>query len=386
MTEEYPVPTPPAATVPVFPPPPPPLAALDFPLGWLLDHAAGPIQYRSAVDVARLEHEFVISLGNIAYGFPGAIRLALLQAADGTWNQSMLSLPPARSDDFDHVGTMHAVRRLVEYGWDKDSPPVYQARRILFRLLAEDNDPSLLFEFTPPATKKLSPEGVARARLQLREAAAATLAQAGFEADPRLRGAANRIIERLHTFLRSPLADKPWIRVGNQQVLAPQASPPSIYALQMLAHMPLFRTEHYEAVEALYKWLTRPLPRQEQVQLVGGKMVEVPAYVLGDRLPHRNAVEDDVPAALGWLELMARLGFLRRNENWMKMHERFMDDCGKDGVWHPHKGMSMPRSSNPWCWAAYPLEPSHAGDVRWTDVTFRVGLIARLSGRPINLI
>ena len=67
------------------------------------------------------------------------------------------------------------------------------------------------------------------------------------------------------------------------------------------------------------------------------------------------------------------------------MHERFIDDCGRDGVWHPHKGMSMPRSSNPWCWATYPLEPSHAGDERWTDVTFRIGLIAKLSGRTINL-
>jgi hypothetical protein len=107
--------------------------------------------------------------------------------------------------------------------------------------------------------------------------------------------------------------------------------------------------------------------------------------VLGDRLPHRNAVDEDVPAALCWLETMARLGFLRRNENWMKLHERFIDDCGRDGVWHPHKGMSMPRSSNAWVWALYPLEPSHAGDDRWTDVTFRVGLIARLSGRPINV-
>ena len=67
------------------------------------------------------------------------------------------------------------------------------------------------------------------------------------------------------------------------------------------------------------------------------------------------------------------------------MHERFIDDCGRDGVWHPHKGMSMPRSSNPWCWATYPLEHSHAGDDRWTDVTFRIGLIAKYSGRSINL-
>jgi hypothetical protein len=274
---------------------------------------------------------------------------------------------------------------MAEYGWDRESPPIYHARRILFRLLAEDNDPSLLFEFAPPASKKPDPEAMASARQTLREAAAAALAQGGFESDPRLRGVANRVIEKIFAFLKSPLAEKPWVRVGNQQVLAAEAHPPSVSALHMLAHMPLFRNEHYEEMEALYRWLLRPLPRQEQVQIVGKKLVHVPLFVLGDMLPHRNAVEADVPAALAWLELVARLGFLRRNENWLKMHERFIDDCGRDGVWHPHKGLSMPRSSNPWCWASYPLEPSHAGDERWTDVTFRIGLIAKYSGRPINV-
>jgi hypothetical protein len=322
------------------------------------------------------------------YTFKPALELALAQAGDGVWNQSMLSAPSARSEGFDDVGTIHAVRRMLEYGWDKDSPPVYQARRILFRLLAEDDDPELMFEFAPNPNAKSKPEEEMRlmARQTLREAAGAALAQAGFEADPRLRGAARRTLDRMMEFLKSPVGAKPWIRIGNRQVLSPDAFAPSIYALQMLAHMPLFRSEHYEGMELLYRWLTRPLPRQEQMQVVGKKIVPVPLLVMGDRLPHRNAVEDDVPAALGWIELMARMGFLRRNENWSKMYERFVDDCGRDGVWHPHKGLAMPRSSNSWVWSAYPLEPSRAGDERWADMTFRIGLIARLSGRPIDLI
>ena len=311
-----------------------------------------------------------------------------MQAADGVWNNSMLTLPSKGSEGFEGVGSVHAVRRLLEYGWDKDAPPIYHARRTLFRLLAEDDDPALLFEFAPKAAAKgkPDPEIVAMTRQTLREAAGAALAQAGFESDPRLRGAARRMLDRMMAFFRSPYGDKPWIRVGNRQVLPPEAFPPSIYALQMLAHMPLFRSEHYEVMERLYHWLTRPLPRQEQIQLVGKKFVPVPLYVMGDRLPHRNAVESDVLAGLAWIELMARLGFLRRNENWMKMYDRFVDDCGRDGVWHPHKGMAMPRSSQAWVWSAYLLELSHSGDERWTDVTFRIGLIARLSGRQIDLI
>jgi len=295
----------------------------------------------------------------------------------------------AKSDGLDGVGTIHAVRRLLEYGWDKDSPPVYQARRILFRLLAEDDDPALLFEFAPavgPKAKPMEEEMRLAHRQLLREAAGAVLAQAGFEADPRLRGAARRTLERMMEFLKSPVGAKPWIRIGNQQVLSPDAFPPSICALSMFAQMPLFRSEHYEGMELLYRWLSRPLPRQEQMQLIGKKIVPVPLAVMGDRLPHRNAVEDDVPAAIAWLEMVARLGFLRRKRNWPKVYERFADDCGRDGVWHPHKGLALPKSNNAWAWSAYPLEPVGGGDERYADITFRIGLIARLSGRPVELV
>jgi hypothetical protein len=245
-------------------------------------------------------------------------------------------------------------------------------------------DRSQLYELLP--TKKVEYEFALLQRQTLRESAGAALAGAGFEGDPRLRGLARRMLDRVAEFLRSPLAEKPWIRVGNKQVLHPEAHPPTINTLHLLAHMPLFQSEHFEAMELLYEYLTRPLPRQESVQQVGTQLLEMPNLVLGDMLPHRNAVEADVPFALAWLELMARLGFLRRNENWTKMYERFVDDCGRDGVWHPHKGLAMPKSTNPYVWPMYPLESVHGGDERWSDVTFRIGLIGRLSGRPIDLI
>jgi hypothetical protein len=296
----------------------------------------------------------------------------------------MLAMPSARGNGIDGVGTIQAIRRLLEWGWSKDSPPLLLARRLLFRLLAEDDDPAFLFELG--SRSKPDDDAARFGRQLLREAAAATLAQAGYDDDPRLRGAARRILDRVADFLDSPLAEKPWVRVGNKQVLAPEASPPSIYTLHMLSHLPLVRTENYGVVEALFQWISRDLPRQEQVQLVGKKLVDVPHLVLGDQLPHRNALEADVPAAVAWLELMARLGFLRRQEHWAKLFDRFLDDRDRDGVWHPHKGMAMPRSSDPYVWPMYPLEAPGAGDERWTDITFRLGLIARLAGREIELI
>jgi hypothetical protein len=46
----------------------------------------------------------------------------------------------------------------------------------------------------------------------------------------------------------------------------------------------------------------------------------------------------------------------------------------------------MPKSSNSYVWPSFPLDVPNAGDDRSADVTFRIGLIARLSGRPIKLI
>jgi len=347
-----------------------------------LDHAAAPIQYRAITEVAKLPSPINDQVGSLPFTHRPALTLALTQSGDGTWNHSMLGVPSSRAEHFEGVGTISAVRRLLEYAWDRDTPPLLMARRVLFRLLAEDDDPDYLFEFGG----KSVPEDLARrGRAIMREAAAATLAQAGYEGDPRLRGAARRIIERVATYLRSPLAQKPFVRVGNQHVLPNEAAPPSIYMLHMLAHMPLFRNEHHDAVALLDHHLSQPLPRQEAIQLCGSKAIAQPHLVLGDMLPNRSAADHDLVFAIVWLELMARLGFLRRNENWCKIFDRILDDRDERGVWHPHKGMSAARSSNPFIWPMYPLEENLSGDERWTDITFRLGLIARLLGRQIDL-
>ncbi len=351
---------------------------------WLLDHASNAIRYRAIVDVARLGGDLAREATALAYAHPPALALAVAQSPDGIWNGSMLEVPSPRSEHFERVGTINAFRRLLEYGWDKDAPPLLRTRRVLFRLLAEDDDPAYLFELAQRGEN--DPDLARRGRGILREAAAAALAQAGYEGDPRLRGAARRILDRIDGFLRSPLAHKPWVRVGNKQVLAPEAAPPSIYALSMLAHMPLFRIEHHVQLDRILHHVSQPQPRQELVQLCGGKVVAQPHLVLGDMLPNRNVADADVPFALAWLEVMARLSFLRRNEGWSRLFERFLDDRDRDLVWHPHKGMAMPRSTNPFVWPAFPLEHMTSGDERWTDVTFRLGLIARLSGRPLELI
>ena len=367
-----------APTIPTPTPEP-----LTFPLSWLMEHASAPIKYRAMTEVARLSEPAPKDIDWLPLSHRPALKLAVAQTRDGMWNHSILSVPSKHSSDFANVGTIPAVRRLVEYGWSAESPPLILARRLLFRLLAEDNDPAFTFEL---GSKTRDDDLVRRTRGVFREAAAATLAQAGYENDPRLRGAARRILERNVNYLNSPLGEKPWMRVGNTHVLAPESAPPSIYTLTMLAYMPIFRHEHFSEVERIYDWITQPLPRQEALQLFGKKMVPQPHLIMGDVLPHRNAVEADVPFALMWLETMARLNFLRRNEGWMKLYDRFVDDRDRAGVWHPHKGTDRPLTTHPWAWSTFPLDDGAGQESKWADVTFRIGLIGRLLGREIELI
>ena len=380
--------SPPPQPVPSTTAPPPPAAPIPFPLEWLLANAAPPVQYRAVAEVARLAERVGGALATLPLTHKPALMLAATQSADGTWNRAMLTVPAARAEHFEGVGTINAVRRLLEYGWDREAPSLMHARRPLFRLLAEDDDVGQLFELIGrgPADEDL----VRRGRAILREAAAAALAQAGYEDDPRLRGAARRVLGRVTDYIRSPLAEKPWIRIGNQHVLANDAAPPSIYALTMLAYMPLFRSEYHEEMDRIYEAIAQPQPRQESAQQCGKHVVEQPHLVLGDMLPSRNAVDADLPWSLMWLELMARLGFLRRNEGWSRLYDRLIDSADARGVWRPAKGATPGkgtaiRAANPFTWHMFPLDTTRTADGGSPDVTFRLGLIGRLSGRTVDL-
>ena len=81
---------------------------------------------------------------------------------------------------------------------------------------------------------------------------------------------------------------------------------------------------------------------------------------------------------------MARSGFLRKNEGWVSLFERFLDDRDRDYVWHPHRGSAKPLTTHPDVWMTFPLDEGTEGGDRWSDVTFRIGLIAKLLGRTIE--
>ena len=360
---------------------PSPATATSFAISWLLTNAPPALQYRALVDVAQYHHKDN-TLARVPYGSKAGWQLLMMQNSDGSWPNGLLSVP--KGDDVVGVGTIVAYRRLIELGWDPECPALATTKRLLFRLLAEDNDPDFLAELGPTATDE---ELVKRGRLILREAAAAALAQAGYESDPRLRGAARRLTDRIGAYLKSPLLHKPWHRLGNQHVLVAEVAAPSFHTLLMLAHMPQFRSEHHEVMDRLYTFLSQPWPRQQAVQQVGTHLIDQPHLVLGDFLPTRNVMDADMPSSLAWLEIMARLGFLKKNEGWLRLFDRLLDDRDRKGIWHAPRSVVLPDQVPSWSWPVMPLsERGGAIDPTSIDVTFRLGLIARLTGRTIELI
>ncbi|MBC7894239.1 MAG: hypothetical protein H7066_02445, partial [Cytophagaceae bacterium] len=208
------------------------------------------------------------------------------------------------------------------------------------------------------------------------------LSHAGYERDPRLRGAATRAVERVDEYISSPLADDPWTKVAGTHVLAPEAAPPSLHFLIMLAFMPEFRNERDDFVDRLMAYLARPASKHAANQIVAGKVVLNPYLVLGDPLVSRSGVDADVSFAMFWLELMARLTMLQRHEGWRRQYERFLDDRDRDLVWRPSKNQGG-LTANPVAWPFADLQGRGAEGLS-SEVTFRLGLIATLVGRPLE--
>lgn len=355
---------------------------IEFPLTWVIETAAPQLQYRAIRDIARLPDP-PARLPSIILSHFAALRLAIGQGADGSWNGRMLAIPGRGDDPFLTVGAIPAVHRLLEFGFAPDFPPFGAVRRVLFRLLAEDNDPAYVFEFASEAT---TAERRRRARLILRESAAAVLAHLGYENDPRLRGCANRMLQRVRDFLESPLSADPWIEVGGKRALSPDASPPSVALVVMLSHMPTYQHENHGFMQQLRAYLERPAISGEVQQQVGSAIVAQPHLLLGNPLAPGAPADGDVVLTLFWLEHFARLGFLGRPKPWGATFDRLLSERGRNGVWHPPKGKLPVASHVPAAWAMYPLDPRREHDAVAAEITWRIGLVARAAGRELAFV
>ena len=189
------------------------------------------------------------------------------QKDNGVWGGNLLGLAASAKEGIKDVGTIPQYRRLLQLGLTKSARPYKLADRVLFRLLSRDDDPFLQFEFAKLA--KDSQPAAHWAREHMREAVAAALAEAGYIEDPRLRGAAHKIASSVSSFLRSPLAEKPYVRSGAKTILNPEAHPPTWYSVAMIAAMPNLQRERAGFTERLGQYLGTPMSKKAFVWQIG---------------------------------------------------------------------------------------------------------------------
>lgn len=308
------------------------------------------------------------------------------QKDTGVWGGNLLGLAPSAAQGIKDVGTVPQYRRLLQLGWPRDSRPFKLADRILFRLLSRDESPELLFEY-----QKLvggEPAAAEWVRSLLREGASCALAESGHEDDPRLRGSAHRIASAVSQFLRSPLAQKPFVKSGKNLLLHPEAHPPSWYSVAMVAAMPTLQRERAGFTERLGNYLAQSAPKKVFAVQLGKRLLKPIHFLLGDPIEaDAKGMPKDIPLALHYIELLARIDALHTAPGATKVLARLLKDCDDRGVWSPKGLRSQPKAANKITYHYYPLQPdTRAAASREADVTFRLGLIAKLLGWSLEFI
>ena len=361
-----------------------------LPLSWLFEAASPPIQYRALVEVApeaTRDPERVAALREEVLHYREATAIARKQKETGLWGGNLLAPAAMSAMGWKEPGTIYQYMRLLELGWPIDQRPFRFADRFLFRLLSRDDDPTLLVEFQRGA--KTDPGLGAWARSLSSQAAAAALARGGSTHldDPRLRGAAHRIVSDVSQYLRSDVAQRPFRKAQGKTVLEPLAYPPTVFSMEMLAFMPALQRERAGFVERLAQYFSIPAPRRAFYILAGKKVFKPLFEILGDPLrADAQGRIPDVAFAVYWLELLARLGIVRQVPSAAKTLARLYSECDDQGIWDPKSLRVRPKPLTPVVAHRYPLEgPGKSPAQRQTDVTFRLALIARLMGIPIEV-
>jgi hypothetical protein len=359
------------------------------PLGWLIEHGNEVVKLRTYRDLAppgTVPPDTIEALVQAVANSKTALAIVKKQKDNGIWAGNLLGLAPSAAQGIKDVGTIAQHRRLLQLGYPKSGRPFKLADRVLFRLLSRDEDPFLQFEFQKLA--KDAPLAAEWAREQMREAATAALAEAGYLEDPRIRGAAHKIATLVSQYLRSPLADKPFIKQGAKVVLDPEAHPPSWYSVAMIAAMPNLQRERAGFTERLGQYLAQPTPKKAFVIALGKKTVKPDMLLLGDPIEaDSKGNAKDIPLALYFIELLARIGALHTAPVATKVLHRLLADCDEHGVWHPKGLKTMPKAVHKITYHWYPLFPDgKTPESRLVDVTFRLALIAKLLGWQLEYV
>ncbi len=174
----------------------------------------------------------------------------------------------------------------------------------------------------------------------------------------------------------------------DRYILHPDAHPPTLYSVALIAYMPSLQRERADFIERLVQFLAQPAPKKAFVIMVGKKGLKPTTQILGDPIQNDSAGRPkDLPVALHWIELLARLDALEGSTSAQRALARFLKDCDEDGVWNAKGLRAFPKSPSGLAGFAFPLEISDkTAESRRVDVTFRLAHIAKLAGLDLEYV
>ena len=178
------------------------------------------------------------------------------------------------------------------------------------------------------------------------------------------------------------------MKSGKVLALHPEAHPPSWYSVAMIAAMPNLRRERAGFAERLGHYLAQPAPKKAFVIQVGKRSIKPQHLLLGDPIEaDAKGFPKDMPLALHYIELLATMGALEWAPVATKVLSRLLKDCDEMGVWRPKNLRSQPKALNRITYHYYPLHlDSKTTEGREVDITFRLALIAKLLGWPLDYV
>ena len=138
----------------------------------------------------------------------------------------------------------------------------------------------------------------------------------------------------------------------------------------------------------MVQFLAQPAPKKPYLIQVGNQGFKPTTQIMGDPMQIDSAGRPkDLPFALHWMELLARLKSLESSASAQKALSRLLKDCNHDGIWKGKGLRSFPKSPSGLVGFAFPLEVSDKSvESRSVDVTFRLAHIAKLAGLSLEFV
>jgi len=353
------------------------------PTEFLLENGSPPIVYRMLSEVL-VQPEADIrrdSARREIAEYPPAVKIVRKQRKDGSWGGTITvagSPNPLLSTEF-------SLDMLFEYGWDKSSPPIKKAAKLLKTFLGERRDLGL-YEYQSQV--KADDMRQRYYRWFLRIAATGLLMRCGYGGDEKVFGSLLSLVEKVGHFVDNPISKHPTeglpprLTVFRREAMRDYyVFIPDLYLLHAFAHAPRILesdelkrrlkkicdyiiSDHYQALcpqLGLVKTARGTFPKRFGIELR-----EIDHYVKTGTLDY----------LLGVLECFARLGLINRYPLLMGYIDWLISQQEKDGRWNvPTKALGRDERAS----RLLRLAPDWKSPIRRSaDLTFRVVMILKL--------